>query len=509
MYSREKRMKAIELYLQYNKCSAAAIHELGYPSRNLLRRWYKRYLEELKTGVVWDRYTREWFTKEQKETAVKYYLEHGKSKSQTVKMLGYPSRTILQRWCEESGLVTRKKRTNGIQYTPEQKKEVVINLCNRTGSAKDIAKEYGVTRVTLYNWKQKLLGKGEFKIMPKAEDKPVANDKETLLSEIESLQQQIRRLKLEKDLLEKAAEIVKKELGIDLESLTNKEKTKVIDALKKEYTLSELVKSLHIPRSSYFYHHKVLAKPDKYKTLQNRIHKLFIENSGRYGYRRIHTLLAREETHVSEKVVRRLMGELNLVVFGRKKRKYSSYRGEDLPAVNNLIERDFHASAPNVKWLTDLTEFHLPAGKVFLSPIIDCFDGCVTSWSIGTNPDADLVNSMLDQALTTLKEGEHPLIHTDRGCHYRWPGWISRMKEAQLARSMSKKACSPDNAACEGFFGRLKNEMFYHKSWAGISIEEFMDILEEYLVWYNEKRIKLSLGGMSPLEYRQNLGLAI
>ena len=95
MYSREKRMKAIELYLQNNKCSSAAIHELGYSNRNLLRRWYKRYLEELKTGVVWDQYTRELFTKEQKETAVKYYLEHGKSNSQTVKMLGYPSRPIL------------------------------------------------------------------------------------------------------------------------------------------------------------------------------------------------------------------------------------------------------------------------------------------------------------------------------------------------------------------------------------------------------------------------------
>ena len=81
------------------------------------------------------------------------------------------------------------------------------------------------------------------------------------------------------------------------------------------------------------------------------------------------------------------------------------------------------------------------------------------------------------------------------------------MKEAGLTRSMSKKGCSPDNAACEGFFGRLKNEMFYHRSWAGVSIEEFIAILNDYLHWYNEKRIKMSLGAMSPLEYRRNLGL--
>jgi transposase InsO family protein len=82
------------------------------------------------------------------------------------------------------------------------------------------------------------------------------------------------------------------------------------------------------------------------------------------------------------------------------------------------------------------------------------------SRSIGTNPDEDLVNSMLDHAIHTLKEGEHHLIHSDRGCHYRWPGWMDRMQEAGLQRSMSKKGCSPDNAACEGLFGRMKNEMF-------------------------------------------------
>ena len=169
--------------------------------------------------------------------------------------------------------------------------------------------------------------------------------------------------------------------------------------------------------------------------------------------------------------------------------------------------RPYYAQAPNVKWLTDLTEFHIPAGKVYLSPIVDCFDGLVTSWSIGTSPDAELVNGMLDAAISTLNPGEQPIIHSDRGAHYRWPGWLDRMKEAGLTRSMSKKGCSPDNAACEGFFGRIKNEMFYHRSWAGVSIEEFIAILDDYLQWYNEKRIKMSLGAMSPLEYRRNLGL--
>ena len=130
------------------------------------------------------------------------------------------------------------------------------------------------------------------------------------------------------------------------------------------------------------------------------------------------------------------------------------------------------------------------------------------SWTIGTHPDSELANSMLDMAISELKKGEHPIIHSDRGTHYRWPGWISRTEEAGLIRSMSKKGCSPDNAACEGFFGRLKNEMFYNRTWSNVKVEEFIKELDDYMHWYNEKRIKISLGAMSPLEYRRSLNLA-
>lgn len=114
-----------------------------------------------------------------------------------------------------------------------------------------------------------------------------------------------------------------------------------------------------------------------------------------------------------------------------------------------IISRDFHTDAPNTKWVTDITEFALPAGKVYLSPILDCFDGLVASWTIGTSPKAELVNRMIDAAICGLRTGELPIIHTDRGCHYRWPGWIERVEKAGLTRSMSKKGCSPDNSACE------------------------------------------------------------
>ena len=202
------------------------------------------------------------------------------------------------------------------------------------------------------------------------------------------------------------------------------------------------------------------------------------------------------------------MTEDSLTVCTRRRRRYASYMGEITPAVDNIVNRNFHADAPNQTWLTDITEFQFPAGKVYLSPMIDCFDGMVVSWTIGATPDAELVNTMLDTAIATLPDGERPVVHSDRGCHYRWPGWISRMDATGLTRSMSRKGCSPDNAACEGFFGRLKNGMYYLRSWTNVSITAFMDEIDGYTRWHNEERIKLTLGGKRPVEYRASLGLA-
>ena len=130
------------------------------------------------------------------------------------------------------------------------------------------------------------------------------------------------------------------------------------------------------------------------------------------------------------------------------------------------------------------------------------------SWRIGTSPNAEMANSMLEEACSQLADGDRPVCHSDRGCHYRWPGWVRICKEHGIIRSMSKKGCSPDNSACEGFFGRLKNEFFYGRDWRGESIEGFMAKLDDYMNYYRDGRIKESLGWMSPMQYRKSLGLA-
>lgn len=350
--------------------------------------------------------------------------------------------------------------------------------------------------------------------MSQTDERPITDEVTELQKEIgdlrdeaAKLQKEIHRLKLERDVLEKAAEIIKKGQGVSLKNLTNREKAAVIDALRDRYSLKELLSVLRLPKSSYCYLRAARTLTDKYAALTKDIRKIFNESQMSYGYRRIVICLRRKGIVISEKVVRRIMKQEGLVVSCRKRRKYCSYKGEITPAADNVINRNFKASAPNCKWLTDITEFNIPAGKVYLSPIIDCFNGMPVAWSIGTSPSAELVNTMLDQAIAQLQNEDHPIVHSDRGCHYRWEGWIERMETAGLTRSMSKKGCSPDNAACEGFFGRLKNEMFYNRNWVGVSLDEFMELLDDYLHWYREKRIKVSLGGLSSLEYRNSLGL--
>ena len=174
----------------------------------------------------------------------------------------------------------------------------------------------------------------------------------------------------------------------------------------------------------------------------------FADSKGRYGYRRIKAVL---KTGVSEKVVRRIMAEEGLVAHVPKRRRYSSYEGETTPAPANLVDRDFTAERPNEKWLTDISEIKARDGKVYLSPMIDCFDGKIVAYTAGFSPNAEPANRMPEEAASTLPGNARPLVHSDRGRHCRWPGWLGLMERFGLTRSMSAKGCSPDNAAAEVF----------------------------------------------------------
>jgi transposase InsO family protein/transposase-like protein len=508
MYSYEDRLRAVQLYIKLGKRAGLTIRQLGYPTKNALKSWCLVYEQSHELPRAYTRAPK--YTSTQRQLAVDHYLSHGRCVSLTIKALGYPSKALLGSWVQQAHPELCPRIGQAYKsLSPQAKHAAVMALCMRQGSAESVAKELGVSRPSLYVWKNQLLNKESLVSMKPQQTPSQDAQKDELLSELERLQRDVKRLKLEQDILQKANELLKKEMGIDQQLLTNREKTQLVDALRSEHALSDLLEEVKLPRSSYFYHRARIGLGDKYATVRTVMADVFEQNYRCYGSRRIHATLARQSVNISEKVVRRLMKQEGLVPVAPKRRRYGSYMGEISPAPDNLLNRDFSACAPNRKWLTDITEFQIPAGKIYLSPMIDCFDGMVVSWSIGTRPDAELVNTMLDAAIdTVVTSTDRPVVHSDRGGHYRWPGWLTRMGNARLTRSMSRKACSPDNAACEGFFGRLKNELFYARDWVNTTVDEFTAELDAYIRWYNEARIKISLGSMSPMEHRKSLGFA-
>lgn len=515
MYSYEDRIRAVKFYINCGYNAAYTVRKLGYPDVTNLKHWYREYSENNDIHTGKKKYSK--YSSAEKITAVDYYFEHNQNALKTVKDLGYPSRPLLLSWVIELHSDEFERRCKHfkphVRCSQEEKIQAVIESCNGKLKISQIAEIYNVTPSAISIWRKELLGEERTLKLPDTPntDKEIdelVREKAELEAKVKHLEHNVYKLKLERDVLEKAADILKKEKGISLDNLTNREKVFLIDALRSTYKLNELLPVLHLSKSSYCYQVNSIQSADKYFKLRVKIKELFEFNKSRYGYRRVHCLLHNEDIIVSEKVVRRIMKEEQLLVKCSKKRKYNSYKGEITPEVDNIIKRDFFADTPNKKWLTDITEFHIPAGKVYLSPVIDCFDGLAVSWTIGTSPNAELANTMIDSAISSLQKGETPVIHSDRGCHYRWPEWIRIVSNANLTRSMSKKGFSPDNSACEGFLGRLKNEMFYNRNWNHVSTDTFIQELDSYLHWYNEDRIKMSLGGMSPNQYRRSLGIA-
>lgn len=448
------------------------------------------------------------YTPEQKKRALEVLDECDGRITRAIRKLGYPSRQTMCQWINEADAA--HVRTAGrpfSHYDPEVREEAV-RLVRGGMDGRSVAKALGVLNAaTVYNWARP----AERKEPPVEDATKKVVGKEPAWSGFEGTQEErIRQLQLENDVLRGVVELLKAE---GPSGLTNREKALVIDRLRQttDHSLRDLTASLRISKSSYEYQRAAIARADKYAAVREKVTEVFEGANRSRGYRYVtHRLRELEDPIVvSEKVVRRIMREEGLeVVYKRRKRHYSSHEGEISEAPPNLVKRDFRSGLPNFLWLTDVTEFGLPSGKLYLSPIVDCFDGALVSWTISESPNAEMANSMLEKACRTLADGERPVIHSDRGCHYRWPGWIAICERNGLTRSMSAKGCSPDNSAMEGFFGRLKNEFFYGRDWKDTTREEFTAMLDGYLRYYNEERPKESLGWMSPLQYRRSLGLA-
>jgi putative transposase len=277
-------------------------------------------------------------------------------------------------------------------------------------------------------------------------------------------------------------------------------KVRAVVSLKAQYRLDMLLEVSGLARSTFFYHQARLSNPDSHAELKTAITAAFESNHGRYGHRRIHLVLVHAGWQVAKKTVLKLMRALGLVCRVRRKKKYNSYRTEVGKVAPNVLDRDFSASAPNQKWVTDVTEFRVGDQKLYLSPVMDLFDRQIISYSVGTSPNLQLTNSSLRAAIASLGDGQTPMVHSDQGFQYQNLSWRRLLADSGATQSMSRKGNCFDNAVIENFFGHLKEEVFHHVRY--LNIDALATALDEYIHWYNHERISTKLEGLSPVQYR-------
>ena len=252
-------------------------------------------------------------------------------------------------------------------------------------------------------------------------------------------------------------------------------------------------------RSTFYYNAKRFGQPDGYDPVREHIHAIYNKHHGRYGYRRITNQLHNEGIDINHKTVQKLMGQMGLKA-KRKRQHYRSYKGELGKIAPNVINRDFYADKPDQKWTTDVTQVKIKDKWVYLSPVLDMFNGEIVSYVISDRPDLKMVMTMLYKAFQKRNISGKLIFHSDQGWQYQHKRYQKELEDRHVVQSMSRKGNCLDNAMMENFFGLMKNELLYLQEWD--SVDQFKKALRKYIWYYNNDRIKLRLKGKSPVQYR-------
>ncbi|QQT04648.1 IS3 family transposase [Streptococcus dysgalactiae] len=368
--------------------------------------------------------------------------------SQTFNMSKYNLQYMV-RLIDIHGLESVCKRKNRY-YSPELKQEIINEVLMKGRSQLEVSLDYGLpNKGMLPNWIAQYKKNG-YTILEKSRGRPVKMGRKPKrkleeMTELERLQYENEYLRAENAVLKKLREL----------------------RLRDEARLKE-----H-------------------------------ENKGRYGYRRIHLELKNRGYKVNHKKVQRLMTELGLKARIRAKRRYNSYKGEVGKKADNLIKRQFKAIQPLKKCYTDVTEFSIPASdqKLYLSPVLDGFNSEIIAYHLSTSPNLQQLKTMLSEAFPE-QTYQGTILHSDQGWQYQHTYYHHFLEVHGMRPSMSRKGNSLDNGMMESFFGTLKTEMFYGFEKEFTSLETLKTAISEYINYYNTKRIKLTLKGLSPVQYR-------
>ena len=264
-----------------------------------------------------------------------------------------------------------------------------------------------------------------------------------------------------------------------------------------------MLEAVGLSRSTYYYE---ISKKDKVRErnseLSAEISSIFAENKGRYGVRRVHQALLSRGHQVNHKRVQRIMHQLGLLG-KRPKEKYHSYKGEVGKVAANIINRDFSTEKPLQKWTTDVSQFNLPWGKCYLSPILDMNTNEIVSYNLSLSPNLEQIKDMLVKAFQRFPSVQGLIMHSDQGWQYQHEFYRNELAKHGVIQSMSRKGNCYDNCIMETFFGRLKNEMFYGFEKEYPSFEAFQNAIAEYIDYYNNRRIQAKTKWMPPSKFRE------
>ncbi|QAV07620.1 IS3 family transposase [Bacillus vallismortis] len=439
------------------------------------------------------------FKNEEKINAVLRYINGNESLLGIANHIGVHKR-VLQYWVRKYQYHGEKAFLKSYTNYPVQYKLDVLDYMNEHGtSILETAAIFNLpSDSTLWNWQHVVQTQGADALKTKKKGRPSMKKKTRkqapAIGSIEALQAENERLRMENEYFKKVECLSSKQ-----RTITKQDKAQVVYDLRHKYPVKALLRLAGIPRSTYYYCVKHFDRPDRDADIKKMVQLIFKEHQGRYGYRRIRDELKNRGRKVNHKKVQRIMKALGLKCMIRKK-KYRSYKGTNGKVAPNILARNFKAEKPNEKWVTDMTEFKLFGQKLYVSPVLDLFNGEIITYTIGLRPVYSLVSVMLDQAFKHLKDGDKPIMHSDQGWHYQMKHYRQALKERGITQSMSRKGNCYDNAVIENFFGILKSEFLYLKEFE--SIEHLKQELELYIDYYNQKRIKAKLKGMSPVQYR-------
>ncbi|WP_209577194.1 IS3 family transposase [Sphingobacterium sp. 2149] len=272
---------------------------------------------------------------------------------------------------------------------------------------------------------------------------------------------------------------------------SRRKQAQAIMELRHQFDLVTMLNCIKMARSTFYYYSGKSGQPDKYEQVRNLISRIYHDQKGRFSYRRIVLMIKRYGVGINHhKVVLILMGEMKLKSLIRVK-KYRSYRGDLGKMALNILNREFKADKPSQKWATDVTEFKVREGKLYLNPIIDLFNQVIIRYELTDIPVFKVVMDMLKKSLPCAKVSSELVLDSDQRWQYQMHKYRQLLRENGITQSMSRKGNCLHNAVIENFFRTLKSELFYMKEYE--STEQLKNDIKDYIFYYNKKRIKLNL----------------